>query len=60
MAKPKAGAIGSSQDLVRRMCTKASGVMQKSIRFTNNDVPQYLKNLRQFEKESQEVKIVVK
>jgi hypothetical protein len=42
------------------MCANARGVIQKSIRFTNNDVPQYLKNLRQFEKESQEVKIVVK
>jgi len=42
------------------MAAKSDDVVEKVIRFPNNDVPRYLRNLRQFERESRKVRIIVK
>ncbi len=59
MAKPKATSADQQESVVRKLCAQAKTI-QKVVPFTNDDVPQYLENLRRFEKESQNVKIVVK
>lgn len=55
--------IGARQELVRRMCSQCAdseGIVRKVVRFANNDVPEYLQNLRRFEQESRKVQVLVK
>ena len=59
MTKPKATSADQQQAVVRKLCAQANAV-QKVVSFANDDVPQYLQNLRRFEQESQRVKILVK
>ena len=43
------------------MRPQSSGnVVQKVINFANQDVPEYLKNLRRFEEASRKIRLVVK
>jgi hypothetical protein len=61
MAKPKELKHGDSQNLLRLMSAGAPHeVVEKVIRFTNNDVPAYLENLKRFEIESRKANIVLK
>jgi hypothetical protein len=59
MTKPKATNADRQQSVVRKLCAQAHAV-HKVVRFANDDVPQYLQNLRRFEQESKKVKILVK
>ena len=59
MAKPKATSADQKESVVRKLCAQAKAI-QKVVPFTNDDVPQYLENLRRFEEESKKVKILVK
>ena len=58
--EPKATSLSTSQSLAKSMCAQSSEVQKREIRFTNNDVPQYLENLRRFEEESKKAEYVVK
>ena len=60
MAKPKEASGTSSQELLRQMSAGADNIVDEVIRFANNDVPDYLENLRRFEEESRKVRILVK
>lgn len=51
----------SSQKLAQDMCAQSGNeVVHKVISFANNDVPEYLQNLRRFQEKSRKVRIVVK
>lgn len=60
MPDPKATSASTARAVARQICAQSSGVVQRVISFTNDDVPQYLRNLRRFEKESRKARIVVK
>jgi hypothetical protein len=46
--------------LLNRMTSRAKGqTVEKVIRFQNDDVPQFLRSLDRFEKESRKVRLVV-
>lgn len=60
MADARPSITGSRQELLRRMSAGASEqIVNKTISFANDDVPEYLDNLRRFEEESRKVQIVV-
>ncbi len=58
MTVPKATAAIDSKRLAEKIC--AGNAVQKVVKFSNEDVPKYLANLRRFREESQKVKILVK
>ena len=61
MTKPRALMADSSQKLAQDMCAQSGNeVVHKVISFANNDVPEYLQNLRRFQEKSRKVRIVVK
>jgi hypothetical protein len=60
MAKQQRPSSDGNNDLLRRMSAKSDDVVDKVVKFANNDVPDYLRNLRQFEKQSLGVTIIVK
>ena len=61
MAEPKATTASTSQQLAQKISARSGKeVVRKVICFANNDVPEYLENLRRFEEESKKVRILVK
>jgi hypothetical protein len=62
MATPKATSAQATLKLAQGICAQSSNVVKKVLAFNNNDVPQYLKNLREFERRSRRAKsgLVVK
>lgn len=60
MADPRPAEKEPCQDLLRRMSAGTSEeIVSKVIAFANDDVPEYLENLRRFEEHSRRVEIVV-
>lgn len=60
MAKKSVARTSDSKELLRRMSARSADVVEKVVHFANDDVPSYLKNLRQFEKESRKTQIIIK
>jgi hypothetical protein len=60
MPEPKAASPASAREVAQEICAQSQNVVQKVIAFNNDDVPQYLKNLHRFEKESRKARLVVK
>ena len=60
MAKKANAKTDETKRLLRRMSAPpTSGVVEKVVRFTNDDVPSYLEGLRRFREESQKTDIYV-
>ena len=60
MAKQQTPQSSSSKELLRRMSAKSDNVVDKVVKFANNDVPDFLQNLRRFEEHSRKVRIIIK
>ena len=58
MGKPEASAKRTREALRQRMASCSKEPVVKVIRFDNDDVPKYLKNLRRFQAESRRVRIM--
>jgi len=52
MATPRATSAQATLKLARGVCARSSNVVKKVLTFNNDDVPEYLKNLREFEDKS--------
>ena len=59
MDEPDKVEIDNSQELLRRMAADSCDAVDTVIRFVNDDVPKYLKNLRRFHEESRKVEIFI-
>ena len=59
MAKQRVSGSSDNKDLLRRMSANSDGIVERAVRFTNNDAPDYIRNLRRFEQESRKVNITI-
>lgn len=60
MTVPKATAATASKILGEQVSARSGNAVRKVVKFSNEDVPNYLENLRRFRDESRKVTIVVK
>jgi len=55
----ESGDSNTSRELLRQMTAGSQDAVEREIRFTNDDVPEYLENVRQFHEESRKTSIPV-
>lgn len=60
MAKVQASRAGGNRQLLRRMSAKSDNVIDRVVKFANDDVPDYLENLQRFQRKSSRIHIVIK